>query len=66
MALSTVLGLQVNSFFVGGWCREKAAYHSSFLKDAALQPREEPDALNAPINLLFSRVGYLDIHLNSS
>ena len=65
MALSSVLVLQVNSFFLGVW-QKKTANHSSILKNAVLQPREEPEALNAPINLLFSCEGYLPIDLNSS
>ena len=52
MALSSVLVLQVNSFFLGVW-QKKTANHSSILKNAVLQPREEPEALNAPINLFF-------------
>ena len=65
MALSSIIGLQINSFFPE-FGRKKAADHSSILKNAVLQPREVPDSLNAPINLMFSREGCLSTELNSS
>ena len=64
MALSSVLGLQVNSFSQS-LAEKRLTGHSSNLKNAVLQPREVPGSLNAPINLMFSREGCLSTVLNS-
>ena len=65
IALSSVLGMQVNSFSQS-LAEKRLAGHSSNLKNAVLQPREVPGSLNAPINLMFSREGCLSTELNSS